>query len=90
MLIRHLQELLGNADIDYQHAGHKLRLDAQRRQRCAAAPERRRAFRQVQLGKHFGRHQHFARRRDERLQACSSDRRRVAHFRGQRDGLDAQ
>jgi hypothetical protein len=34
-LIRHFQQPLGDADIDHQHIGHKLRLDAQRRQQRA-------------------------------------------------------
>ena len=36
-LIRHFQQPLRDADIDHQHAGHQLRLHAQRRQRRAAA-----------------------------------------------------
>jgi hypothetical protein len=89
-LIRHFQQPLGHADIDHQHARHQLRLHAQRRQQRAVARKRRRAFRQIEIGKHFRRHQHFAGRRDEGLQAGSSDRGRIADFRWQRDRLDAQ
>ena len=35
-LIRHFQEILRDADVDDEHAGHQLRLHAQRRQ-CHAA-----------------------------------------------------
>ena len=35
-LIRHFQQILRDADIDHQHAGHQLRLHAKRRQ-CDAA-----------------------------------------------------
>ena len=35
-LIRHVQQILRDADVDDQHAGHQLRLHAQRRQ-CRAA-----------------------------------------------------
>ena len=89
-LIRQFEQPLGNADIDHQHIGHKLRLDAQRRQQRAVACQRRDAFCQLEFGKRLRRHQHFSRRRHERLQPCLPDRRRISHFRGEGDGLDTQ
>jgi hypothetical protein len=89
-LIRHVQQPLGDADIDHQHARRELRLDAQRRQQHAAAGGRRGAFAQLEIAQRFRRHQHFSRRRHEGLQACASDRGRVADFAGQRDRLDTQ
>ena len=89
-LIRHVQEPLGDADIDHQHVGHQLRLHAQRRQYGAAVRRRCRAFRQIEVGEHFGRHQRLSRRRHEGLQVGPSDRRRIADFGRQGDRLDAQ
>ena len=89
-LIRLFQELLRRPDIDHQHTRHELRLDAQRRQQGAAACLRRRAFRQLEIGKHLGRDQRFSRRRKERLQVSLSDRGRIAYFGGQRYRFDSQ
>ena len=52
----------------------------ERRQRHAAARRRRGAFRQVEIGQRFRRHQGFARRRQERLQTGFPDRGRIADF----------
>ncbi len=89
-LIRHLQQILRDADVDDQHAGHQVRLHAQRRQQCAAIGLGARALGEFEIGKRFRRHQHRARRRHEGLQIGLADRRRIADFRGQRHRLDAQ
>ena len=89
-LIGHFEKPLGDADIDHHDAGNKLRGHAKRRQRGVAACQRRGTFRQAKFGKRLGRYQRFSRRRDEGLQACSPDRRRIADFRRQRDGLDTE
>ena len=63
----------------------------QRRQRCAVARSRRRAFRRdARSASVSGATSVCPGRRDEGLQAGSSDRRRIADFGRQRDRLDAE
>ena len=89
-LIRHFEKPLGDADVDHHHAWRELRRHAKGRQRRMAVGLRRGAFRKTKFGERFGRHQRFSGRRDEGLQACASDRRRIADFRRQGDGFDTE
>jgi hypothetical protein len=89
-LIRHLQQILRDADIDDQDAGHQIWLHTQRRQQCAAIGLRTRALRELEVGKRFRRDQHCARRRHEGPKIVPANRGCVADVRGQRHRLDAQ
>jgi hypothetical protein len=89
-LPRHFQQILRDADIDDQHAGHQLRLHAKRWQDHAAIGRRCRALGELEVGKRLRRHQHLSRRRHEGLQIGCFDCGRVADLTRQRDRLDAE
>ncbi len=89
-LIRLVQQALRHADIDHQHAGGELRQPAQRRQPCAVADRRRRAFGFLQVAQRLRCHQCLARRRHEAAQVGGAEARCVADFDRQRHRLDAE